>query len=370
MLLPGVVQRNLPSAGDESETPVNRVLFVEPEPCYVLGDKATSNHWKFVYVHSWLFQEANLSQQIDGCTTVVKDDDDDDELLDTKKQRFISFLRKRQQHKKMVNRLLTQRGRTARLNLNVQQFRKVCQWSGMEVAVDSVFESIDRDAVRICIPNENDSDTCCLPVYRMEGDADFSYHGPGQLLIYPIFAYHYLRDRDSPFGEQLERVLLDTIQAALSSSSSGDANVHTRIQQDPSDTGIYVNNRKIAHVCAVRGSHMFSSYRIYINVHPDLSKLNVLSNFQKNEPERTNRDEDDDENDDDDDDDDEYSIAARKVDGEEASDNFVTFYTSIAQELPNGQPIPTLPEIGRLFLDQLQRHLELTGYEYEEQAIV
>jgi len=100
-----------------------------------------------------------------------------------------------------------------------------------------------------------------LPVFEIERGGDVTYHGPGQLVVYPIIS---LQDHSlgiKQYVQKLERVLVDTL-TQFGISSEG------RLGQD---TGVWVDgSRKIASI-GIATSHWTTYHGFALNVNTDLS---------------------------------------------------------------------------------------------------
>lgn len=96
-------------------------------------------------------------------------------------------------------------------------------------------------------------------VYRIDRGGDVTYHGPGQLVGYPILSlnnyyldiHRYLRD--------IEEVIIRTL-----------AEFGIQGQRDEKYTGVWVNNEKIAAI-GVKVSHWVTMHGFALNVNTDLS---------------------------------------------------------------------------------------------------
>jgi lipoyl(octanoyl) transferase len=107
-------------------------------------------------------------------------------------------------------------------------------------------------------------------IERVETDrgGDVTYHGPGQLVAYPIVDIQRLGLKVHPYVRWLEQCVIDTIAA------DGLAGM-----RDPDATGVWVGadrpERKIAAV-GVRLSRFASLHGFALNVAPDLSHFDLI----------------------------------------------------------------------------------------------
>ncbi len=108
-----------------------------------------------------------------------------------------------------------------------------------------------------------------LPVFEIERGGDVTYHGPGQLVIYPIFSLQQRSLGVRQFVELLESIVVDSL------SKLGIPNAVGKLGKE---TGVWVNNsRKIASI-GVAVSHWVSYHGLALNVSTDLDY------FQKIKP--------------------------------------------------------------------------------------
>jgi lipoate-protein ligase B len=98
------------------------------------------------------------------------------------------------------------------------------------------------------------------PLYRTSRGGDITYHGPGQLIAYPIIDLRSkLRRAVHSYLRRLERVMIATLQTFGISAS-----------RKPPWTGIWLGQRKIASIgIAVRRGVTF--HGVALNLSPDLS---------------------------------------------------------------------------------------------------
>lgn len=103
-------------------------------------------------------------------------------------------------------------------------------------------------------------DTQRVPVYRTSRGGDVTYHGPGQLVVYPII------DLRSKLRKDVHRYLWNLEQAAIQTLQDFGLEGIRR----PPYTGIWIGNRKIAAIgVAVRRGITF--HGLALNVNTDLS---------------------------------------------------------------------------------------------------
>ncbi len=99
-----------------------------------------------------------------------------------------------------------------------------------------------------------------VPVYRTSRGGDVTYHGPGQLVVYPII------DLRSKLRKDVHRYVRNLEQTAI--QTLADYGIATT--RRPPYTGIWIDNRKIAAIgVAVR--RCITCHGIALNVNTDLS---------------------------------------------------------------------------------------------------
>jgi len=101
-----------------------------------------------------------------------------------------------------------------------------------------------------------------IPLYEIERGGDVTYHGPGQLVVYPIFNLDYFKRDIHLFLRRLEELAMQVLS---------DFGIFS--QSQPGLTGVWVENKKIASIgIAIR--NWITYYGLAINI-----KRDDLSNF-------------------------------------------------------------------------------------------
>lgn len=104
-----------------------------------------------------------------------------------------------------------------------------------------------------------------IPVYRTTRGGDVTYHGPGQIVIYPIINLR------SKLRKSVHRYLRNLEMSAIRTLNDFDLDGTRR----PPFTGIWIDNRKIAAIgIAVRRGITF--HGLALNVNPDLSHFSRI----------------------------------------------------------------------------------------------
>ena len=114
------------------------------------------------------------------------------------------------------------------------------------------------DAANVLAPED-------VPVYRTSRGGDVTYHGPGQLVVYPII------DLRSKLRRDVHRYLRNLEMSAIETL----ADFGLAAVRKPPYTGIWIGNKKIAAIgVAVRRSITF--HGLALNVNTDLSYFNRI----------------------------------------------------------------------------------------------
>ena len=121
--------------------------------------------------------------------------------------------------------------------------------------VFTVGKSVPGDA-----PNQIDG----VPVFRIERGGQWTYHGPGQLVGYPILNLD-LRQRDiHGFLRKLEETMIRTL-----------AEFNITAERHQGQTGVWVQEKKIASIgAAIRNWTTFHGFALNINT--DLSYFGLI----------------------------------------------------------------------------------------------
>ena len=113
------------------------------------------------------------------------------------------------------------------------------------------------------------------PIYRVERGGEVTYHGPGQLVIYPMLdlaaaasssSSQYYKPDLHWFLRQTEQVIIDSLtQLGLEGA-----------QRDDAHTGVWIRDKKIAAV-GVTASRWITTHGFALNVCPDLAYFDTRS---------------------------------------------------------------------------------------------
>lgn len=98
-----------------------------------------------------------------------------------------------------------------------------------------------------------------VEVFHVERGGDITFHGPGQLVGYPILDLHRYRKSVHWYMRSLEQVIIQTLNSF---------EITAEVKEGL--TGVWVGDEKIA-ALGVRISRWVTMHGFAINVHPDLS---------------------------------------------------------------------------------------------------
>lgn len=104
-----------------------------------------------------------------------------------------------------------------------------------------------------------------VAVHDSNRGGDVTYHGPGQLVAYPILALRPLGLGPSEYVHSLERVVIDFLRT-----------FGLEGRRDPRYIGVWVADEKIAAI-GVRVSRGITLHGFAINVDPDLSHFRLIN---------------------------------------------------------------------------------------------
>jgi len=103
-----------------------------------------------------------------------------------------------------------------------------------------------------------------VEVFQSGRGGDVTYHGPGQLVGYPIFNLHPHRRDVHQYVRDIEQALIDAV-----------ATFGIRAARIGGLTGIWVGNEKLAAI-GVRISRWITSHGFALNVAPNLSHFDLI----------------------------------------------------------------------------------------------
>jgi lipoate-protein ligase B len=98
-----------------------------------------------------------------------------------------------------------------------------------------------------------------VKTYRIERGGDVTFHGPGQLVGYPILDLHNYKKSISWYMRSLEQLIIDTL-----------AEYEITAERKDGLTGVWVGDEKIA-ALGVRVTRWITMHGFALNVTPDLT---------------------------------------------------------------------------------------------------
>ncbi len=104
-----------------------------------------------------------------------------------------------------------------------------------------------------------------IPIFHVERGGDITYHGPGQMMVYPILDLKEYGYRLIRYIGQLEEVILNVLK---------DFGIEGR--RDPSNRGVWVNNDKIASI-GVAIKRWVSFHGFSLNYETDLKYFDLIN---------------------------------------------------------------------------------------------
>ncbi len=146
----------------------------------------------------------------------------------------------------------------------VWDLQKEMQQQRIKGEIDDTLILVEHDPVYTLGKNANEDHLLqsrdeSIDVFNIERGGDITFHGPGQLVVYPILDLSNYKKSVSWYMRTLEQVLIDTL-------------IEFKIiaQRNEGLTGVWVGDEKIA-ALGVRISRWVTMHGFSLNVNPDLS---------------------------------------------------------------------------------------------------
>ena len=146
----------------------------------------------------------------------------------------------------------------------VWDLQKEMQQQRIKGDIEDTLILVEHDPVYTLGKNANEdhllqSRDQSVDVFNIERGGDITFHGPGQLVVYPILDLSNYKKSVSWYMRTLEQVLIDTL-------------IEFKIiaQRNEGLTGVWVGDEKIA-ALGVRISRWVTMHGFALNVNPDLS---------------------------------------------------------------------------------------------------
>ena len=147
---------------------------------------------------------------------------------------------------------------------SVWDLQKEMQQQRIKGEIDDTLILVEHDPVYTLGKNANEDHLLqsrdeSIDVFNIERGGDITFHGPGQLVGYPILDLSNYKKSVSWYMRTLEQVLIDTL-------------IEFKITAQRNDglTGVWVGDEKIA-ALGVRISRWVTMHGFALNVNPDLS---------------------------------------------------------------------------------------------------
>jgi lipoate-protein ligase B len=121
-----------------------------------------------------------------------------------------------------------------------------------------------RGARQNLVATDEELDTAGVEVVETDRGGDITYHGPGQLVAYPILDLNVLRLRLHSYMRFLEQVVIDVL-----------ARYGVSGRRDPGATGVWVGAGKIC-ALGVRVTRWVSMHGLALNVATNLDHFDLI----------------------------------------------------------------------------------------------
>ena len=147
---------------------------------------------------------------------------------------------------------------------DVWQLQKEMQLKRIHDEIDDTLILVEHDPVYTMGKNADENHLLqnrnkSVDVYNIERGGDITFHGPGQLVGYPILDLSKYKKSVSWYMRTLERITIDTLKE-----------YGIKAKQIKGLTGVWVGDEKIS-AQGVRISRWVTMHGFALNVNPDLS---------------------------------------------------------------------------------------------------
>ncbi|MGD9038755.1 MAG: lipoyl(octanoyl) transferase LipB [Desulfobacteraceae bacterium] len=147
------------------------------------------------------------------------------------------------------------------------EIKRRSKWPEILILVehDPIFTMGRRAKASDILATKDDLAEKGIRVHRVERGGLVTYHGPGQLIAYPIFNLHHMGLGAADLIHGLEEVIMNTL-----------SDFGIRGKRKEAARGVWVESEKIASVgVAVRGGVSF--HGLALNVDPNLSHFDLIN---------------------------------------------------------------------------------------------
>ena len=107
------------------------------------------------------------------------------------------------------------------------------------------------------------SSSSSVPVVRMDRGGEVTYHGPGQITVYPVLDLRRYKQDIHWYMRALEEAIILAISNSSKSSSS--SNVQLRAEREDGVTGVWIENHKVAAV-GIKCRRWITQHGLAVNV--------------------------------------------------------------------------------------------------------
>jgi lipoyl(octanoyl) transferase len=122
-------------------------------------------------------------------------------------------------------------------------------------------KSGSRDHILI---SDEEMNNRCISYYEIDRGGDITFHGPGQLVVYPIFDLNNYYKDTHRFLRELEEIVIQTLK-----------DYGIEAGRDEEFTGVWVNNEKICAI-GIKVSRWITMHGLALNVNNDLSYFDKI----------------------------------------------------------------------------------------------
>ena len=147
---------------------------------------------------------------------------------------------------------------------DVWQLQKKMQLKRIHDEIDDTLVLVEHDPVYTLGKNADEdhllqSRNKSVDIFKIERGGDITFHGPGQLVGYPILDLSNYKKSVSGYMRTLERITIDALKE-----------YGIKAKRTEGLTGVWVGDEKIA-AQGVRISRLVTMHGFALNVNPDLS---------------------------------------------------------------------------------------------------
>jgi lipoyl(octanoyl) transferase len=110
--------------------------------------------------------------------------------------------------------------------------------------------------------------TTAIPVVRMDRGGEVTYHGPGQLVAYPVLDLRSYKQDIHWYVRALEETVIVALRAFFETERDGEPTVPAAVPyRDDETTGVWIENHKVAAV-GVKCRRWVTMHGVAVNVEP------------------------------------------------------------------------------------------------------